>query len=516
MNSDFALSTHKTVHVGAKRDFTTYSWDEWNRRYTPSYIRCLTYRKVNDKMVDIQEQEFTKGVKSIIPYIDRIIILEWRDSDLDGKANSFLNNCLPIDKSQRFHDGIVGLGLGRWLQALFMNIITKAEGERQAVVTWFSDVVRFVASVTRLRDADKFFGVVRTTLQTNDKVEDILVYRLLQTILKIKVPRQRMFRWFELSIQRVYKRNARLRDAMLTPMVWLYTDFLLDKDLEVEEAFRRAFEQLMILPSFEDSEIVRVLLQHIFPEIDDSKTGKIMQAITQKEPYSGETDTVFTDGSVIGRKILDMPYGIRAIAGTIGIVTGSEDTFEMRVSEYNNYTPFMIHVPEAGTEFQFTITAKIIKPDMTSRFGPGLLCRTFKDYAKTSKDFQRIMGLTLAGGRGNGCTAPTNDRRKPTYLSNPPTTESDIRIATVSVSNRVYSLHTTEWASPLTMEIPPGNKIFALFFKGMRDIQIKIQPRVSIEPAPPSTFPVAQARQPAQASTSFRFSDLVNHAKSVA
>jgi hypothetical protein len=320
-----------------------------------------------------------------------------------------------------------------------------------------------------------------------------------------------MFRWFELSIQRAYKRHSHLKDAMLTPMVWLYTDYLLDKNLQADEAFRLAFEQLMILPSYNDLEIVRVLLRHVFPEIEP-KTDDIMRAISQKESYSGETDTVFTDGSVIGRKIVDLPYGIRVLAGTIGLVTDTKDSFEMSVSEYNNFTPFMIRIPEAGTEFQFVITARIIKPDMTSRFGPGLLCRALRDYAKSGKDFQRIMGLTLAGGRGNGCTAPTNERRKPVYLSNPPTTDSVIEIATVTVSSKTYSLQTTAWASPLSMEIPYGNQIFALFFKGMRDIQIKIQPRVSVDSAPPQ----AQAQGPPANPMSFRFSDLVSHAKSVA
>jgi hypothetical protein len=309
-----------------------------------------------------------------------------------------------------------------------------------------------------------------------------------------------------MSIQRAYKRHVHLKNAILTPMVWIYTDFLLDKDLPMEDALHRSFDLLMTLSSYTDEQFMGIVLGQVFPEVA-SKTEGILKAIKTKEPWSDDRDAVFNDGSSIGRKIAEMPYGIRAISGTISLAPGHDDAFIMNTAEYNNYTPFMILLPEKGTEFQFSVHAVIISPDRTSRFGPGLICRSFKDYARSGKDFQGNMGLTLIGGRGNGRTAPTNERTKPSYLIQPPV-EMEMEIATIKVSQKTYELKSSAWTVPLEMAIPPDHRVFAIFVKGMRDIKIRVQPRVNITPPPPPP-PAAVASSPPIGESTSRFSELI-------
>lgn len=516
MNSEFKPSNNKSLHVGTSRSYTTISWPEWHRRYTPDFVRCIVYKEVNGMMRDMEERSFYKSagftgsVTDLISKDSKIILLEWRDSDLVSKANSFLNNCLPVDKSQRFHDGIVGIGLGRWLKTLFMTIIIKTESERSLITRWFQDLVRFTASVTALSGADQWFDVIRTALRTNDSVEDILPFRLLQAILKVNVPRQRMFRWFETSIHRSYKRGE-LRTNMLGPMVWLYTDRLLDRNMPEDEALRDAFGHLMTLSSYSDLEVVRLLLREIFPEVA-SKAEEILGAIQKKTPWSDTVDTIFRDQSVLGRKIADMPYGIKMIAGTIQMVPDQKDVFAVSTAEYNNYTPFMIRLPEAGTDFQITVYGKIIAKDQTSRFGPGMVCRTFKDYARSGKDFMGIMGLSLVGGRGNGRTAPTMERSKPSYLISAPSSAVEMELATIVVKPTEYSLRSSAWSEPLKMSIGSDHKIFAVFMKGFTDLRIRVHPGVNIAtPSPPQPTPSSAVAHTSHGG--IRFSDLVDRAR---
>lgn len=511
MNCDFAPTNTKSVHVGAQRDYTTISWTEWHRRYAPNFVRCLTYKKVNDKMENLQEKSFyktTNYIGSITEILTKenvsIIILEWKDNDIVGKANTFLNNCLPIDRNQRFQDGIVGIGLGRWLKTLFMTMIVKTESDRPVLKQWFHDLVRFTATLTTMKDNESWFDVIRTTLKTNDSVEDILPFRLFQAILKIQVPRQRMFRWFEKSMQRTLKRGQ-MRQNMLAPMVWLYTDRLLEKNLPDDQAMTESFQDLMKLSSYGNGDILRLLLQQIFPEIV-SKTEKILDAIYKQTPWTDSVDTVFVDSSVLGGEIAEMPYGIKMIEGTISLARNSTDTFVVSTSEYNNYTPFMIRLPEAGTELELLVTGKIIPKERTSRFGSGLVCRSFKDYVKSGKDFIGVMGLSLGGGRGNGRTAPSSERTKPSYLESAPATNQDIELAIINLGAKEYSLSSREWTSPLTMAIHSEDQIFALFFKGFFDVKIQVRPRVKL------TKKTIVAPQMVQG---IRFSDLVDRARVV-
>lgn len=513
MQSNFTPASNKTLHVGAKRNSTIITWEKWHQLYTPNFVRCLLYKDVAGEMREIHERVFAKTgyTDSVVHYYQRgysIILLEWRDDDLDGKANSFLNNFLPIEKSQRFHDGIVGIGLGRWLKSLFMTTIVKTDEERARVSAWFHDLVRFTTGLLARKDQDKWFDVIRTTLRTNDSVEDILVLRLMQAILGVKVPRQRIFRWFETSIQRAYRHHPQLRDGMLTPMVWLYTDFLLEKDVPDAEALTRAFQHLMGLAGYTDLEILRLLLGQIFPEVL-ARVEAILEAIRARTAWSDTVDTVFTDGSIIGRTITEMPYGIRMIKGIISIAPDQGDTFLLSVAEYNNYTPFMIQMPENGTEFQFTVTGRIIPPDRTSRYGPGMVCRAMREYAKSGKDFMGILGLSLIGGRGNGRTAPTNERQKPAFLLHPPPEDEEMEIATIQLSRSEYLLMTAGWITPLKMTIDNADTVFAIFLKGFHDIKIRVQPRVHI--ATP-TIPSATAA-PTITISGVRFSDLVNRVR---
>lgn len=479
MNSDYAPTTTKTGHVGQKRDFTIIPWEQWHRRYAPASMRCLVYKDVEGKMTDIRDKTFNytdalhDSATAVIISGQRMIILSWELDYRIGisrhdKANTYLNQTIPIDPSQQFHDGIVAMGVGRWMKSLFMTIIAASRADRPRLFEWFRECVRFVHELSLMPSSDVWFDVIRETIKTNDHVEDILIIKLLQAVLRIGTTRLREFRWFELSIQRSFKFQKELKDNLLMPLVWLYVHELLVRNTRDTVALDMVFDMMEKLSSYDDKTIIQTLIDRIFPELTEYADG-IMEAARNKTSWMPDIAISMTDGSIIPAVVQDLPLGMCVSAGTL-TRSAAASTLNMTMNEYNYYTPLMMCRPLAGQEVHLEIFGQAIPADMTSRHGSGMVLRGLTDFTKNNKVFMGIMGLSLAGGRGDGRGPPTNERPRPSCLS----AHTGIHlIATVHITHHHYTMTTTGWSSPLSMEFRSSDAIFAVFIKGFRDVRIE-------------------------------------------
>ncbi|NBR69895.1 MAG: hypothetical protein EBT69_06925, partial [Verrucomicrobia bacterium] len=284
----FAPSKNKTNHCGQQRQFEIIPWDTWHGKYSPMTARYLTFTRTPKS--DIQEHYYafcptlTGSITSHLTNNQEIILLEatWDDP---SKVETFLTECIPIHKDQRFQDGIIGIGLGRWMKCILMSAITAPIDERDRFLGWFETLARFVVGLQQNAQSHRWFDVILTTLRTNDAIEDILVMKLLQAALGVRtIPRIREFRWFEKSIEKALGYNPELRDNVLTPLVWIVVWNMLHADMPFGQSVSSAFDLLQGQIEWTDSDVMRTLLGVMFPELVDH-TDTILESIRRKKRF---------------------------------------------------------------------------------------------------------------------------------------------------------------------------------------------------------------------------------------
>lgn len=484
---DFTPKNTKTSHTGIQREYTTVSWPLWHQRYAPDMVRCLIYTKDDNKIFKEKTfnktNEFTGSVTEWISTGGKIIILEWSiHSSSSAVEDSFLNETLPIDKSQRFQDGIVAIGLGRWMKSLLMQMIASPTHERDEVAGWFRQLTRFVADRTRSLSSSKWFDVIRQTIKENDRVEDILVIKLLQAVLGQKTTRLREFRWFETSMQRALKYNPghTLSGNIISMVVWLYTDLLLVKNIPDITAMNQVFADLSCIASYTDLDIIQMLLDRVFPELS-SYTIPILESIRNKKPWTSSCTITFSDGSSIQTTTAqDLPYGLRLHGG---LLSGrGRGIFDMTTTEYNHYSPLQMSRPSINQTIKIKIYGSPMPSTTTSMHGPGIVFRGLTEYTKNGRAFIGINGISLAGGYGNGKGAPTTERPKPAFLLSSWQTKTErVLLCTITVTSRDYSVVSSGWSEALTMAFTPSDTVFGVFIKGFKDLEVAIEDH-TIEP----------------------------------
>ena len=511
--ASFAPATHKTAHVGKQRDFHTIPWPTWHDSYAPRVVRCLTYKLQDDNntankvltMLDVKEREFRKDgyfVGSVSEHIskgNKLIILDWTfDQSFreDPPGNSFLQEVLPIDKSQKFQDGIVAIGLGRWMKTLLLMMVASSTSARPQIAQWFRSLVQFVAKLAAAPEAKNWFDVARETIRHNDKVEDILVMKLLQAILREKTTRAREFRWFEVSMHRAlkYSTHRQFRDNVLVMVVWLYTDALLVKGMRDQAALDFVFQQLTTLTSSADADILRILFKALFPPLV-AHVDTICTAIRAGKPWVPDTSALrFADNSEIRPAVAQPESGIGlGVSGgiltdrTAAAVAGNGNAttvkwYDVSTMEYNNFT--VLHVPRPTTECVLTLCATPMPSDLTSKHGANVVFRGHTIAPKNGKAFAGVMGLSLAGGRGDGKSAPTVERSKPSVLTG--SSNAGSVLCTVRLTPTEYQVLNREWSAPLTCAFQPSDKVFAVYFKGFKDVHM------GVDVAPPRAAPVTR------------------------
>lgn len=524
----FAPKKTTTRHCGKRRDYSMFSFQKWHRLFTPRHVRGLEYITEGDRIVTMEEVQYGRQDGTEMPPYEgsvtqrviadknrQIIVLGWilgsgtEASDSAQMADSFLNAVVPIDRSQRFVDGAVGIGVGRWMKTLFMNVIQCSTEDRRRMLPWFRDLVRFVRSLTVMtpvaRTSERWFDPIRETIRNNDNVEDILVLKLLQAVLKESTTHLREFRWFETSLRRCFKHQKHLRENMLMPLVWLYADRLLTRNVPDTEALDEVFEELSTLDRYDNHALVRHLLVVLFPTLEPHTEG-ILKAALHQRPWSGNMPIRLKDGSVIPPRPVDLPLGLRVQGGTVHTLSDTDGwDLSMTTDEYNHFTLLQMERPGAGTRAILEIRATVVAPNKTSGHGPGLLLRGLPEFTKDTQAFRGIMGVSLAGGTGDGKSPITVLRPKPQFLTTPPT--ETIEVATVTLDERAYTLTTPEWSDPIRRSLEASDKTMGMFMKGFRDIRIRL--RISTGSNPTTTGLPAVV---AEAITGMRFQDLVENA----
>lgn len=521
LQSSFRPEITATRHIGQKQATTSYTWEEWNRRFAPRTVRCVEYIERNDKIISMTERIYhnTQYVGSVTQQIERqmtkFIILNWEYDPIvmPEKGYTFLNMVLPIPSAQRFHNGVVGIGLGRWLKTLFMILITAAESERPRVVTWYRALVTFVHRMSTVAASATWFDVAREMIRSNENVEDILVMKLLQAILdEPPIPRLREFRLFEISVHRSSKRHNELKDNLLMPIVWLYADMVLVKDEPDLSALDHVFQLFAQLRCYDNMAIMQMLIMTLFPELVQHTTD-IWESIRMGSPWVHDTDTiVFSDGSrIVSRRqsAADRPFGLRTL-GTVEMIVQQGDThvIYLTAKEYNWYCPVMMNRPSGDTTLEIDMHGRIIPFELTSKHGPGVVFRGLNGFVTQSRAFQGIMGISLNGGFGDGRGPPTQERVRPICLSTAVEPALEVALCHVVVSKGGYSVTTSEWAQPLRMTFGAGQTVFGIFFKGFRDLRVEIRATT-----PSSTRPGMRFRELLeQGSSSTPFQRLQNRA----
>lgn len=471
----YAPSTNKTNHCGQQRSFNIIPWDTWHRSFSPMTARYITYTR-KSTMTDIREHHYafaptlTGSITSHLINHQEIVLLDatWDDP---SKVESFLTECIPIQKNQRFQDGIIGIGLGRWLKCILLLAITAPIDERDRYLDWFETLVRFIVGLQQNTQSHRWFDVILTTLRTNDAIEDILVMKLLQAALGVRtIPRIREFRWFEKSIEKAFGYNPELRHNVLTPLVWIVVWNMLHADMPFGQSVSSAFDLLQGQVGWTDSDVMRTLLGVMFPEIVDH-TDAILDSIRKKQRFGLEhTPIRLSDGTTIPPRMEKLPMGIACIGSSIDMCrhTSAETILRFAVNEYNIYTPFYM---DRTINTTIIITGTPISPDHVSKHGAGVLFRGLHIPPLTTDAFRGIMGLSLAGGRGDGRTKPTDEQIPAPVLAETASSE----LAVVKMTQREYRVRTVGWSSDLVMPFRMADKIFAIFFKGIRDIEIRIR-----------------------------------------
>jgi len=474
--TSFAPSNNKTNHCGQQQQFQIIPWDKWHRTYSPMTARYITFTRVSkSSMTDIREHHYafsttlTGSITSHLTNNQEIILLEaaWDDP---SKAESFLTECIPIQKDQRFQDGIIGIGLGRWMKCILMSAITAPVDARDRFLGWFETLVRFVVGLQQNPHSHRWFDVILTTLRTNDAIEDILVMKLLQAALGVRtIPRIREFRWFEKSIEKAFGYNPELRHNVLTPLVWIIVWNMLHADIPFGQSVSSAFDLLQGQVGWTDSDVMRTLLGVMFPELVDH-TDRILESIRKKERFGLEhTPILLSDGTTIPPLMEKLPMGIASLRSSIQMCrhTPAETMLSINLDEYNIYTPFYM---DRIANTTIIITGTPIPTDHVNKHGAGVLFRGLRYPPRTTDAFRGIMGLSLAGGRGDGRTKPTEERMPAPVLS----TTASSELAIVRMTPREYRVKTAGWSLELVMPFRMGDKVFAVFFKGIRDLQIRI------------------------------------------
>ena len=136
--------------------------------------------------------------------------------------------------------------------------------------------------------------------------------------------------------------------------------------------------------------------------------------------------------------------------------------------------------------------------DLTSKHGPNIVFRGLTTAPKNGKAFSGVMGLSLAGGRGNGKSAPSVERSKPSVLTSTPRSSGSTVLCTVRVRATCYEVQNPEWSSPLSCPLQSSDGVFAVFFKGFKDVHVGI--RVSLPQTEAGvTFAEMVAQTPLQA-----------------
>lgn len=523
----------RTRHCGTRREFTHYSYTEWHRLFTPCHVRGIEYRTEGDRIVDAEERRYGRSDGTEMPVYDdsvtqrviakkdrQIILLGWilgegaDASDKARKADSFLNAVVPVDRAQRFVDGAVGIGVGRWMKTLFMNLLRCPVHDRPRAITWFRELVRFVHGLTVMtptdRTSSRWFDPIRETIRNNDNVEDILVLKLLQAVLRESTTRFREFRWFETSLRRCIKHQRHLRENMLMPLVWLYTDRLLTRNVPDTDALKEVFEELSTLDRYDDLTVVRHLLTTLFPALEPHADG-ILRAARQQCSWSGSVPIHLTDGSIIPPRAVELPLGLRVQRGAVQILSTDQDGWElaMTVDEYNHFTLLQMERPGTGMTAILQIRASVVPPEKTSGHGPGLLLRGLPKFTANTRAFRGVFGVSLAGGTGDGNGPITVQRPRPGFLLHPPA--GTIEVATVTVDERAYTLGTPEWSNPIRRDLGTPDRIVGVFLKGLRGIRISL--RLCTEAwATTSADPLGVDARTPPATAGMRFWDLVEDA----
>jgi len=431
-------------------------------------------------MVNMQERSFQKDdhfAGSVTEYVSKGGKLILLDMTLEGMTeelpgNSFLQEVLPIDKDQKFQDGVVAIGLGRWMKTLLLSLVTASTSERDVRARWFRALVALVAKLTRLRRSDCWFDVARETIRQNDKVEDILVIKLLQAVLREKTTCAREFRWFETSMHRALKHSPhrRFRDNVLVMVVWLFADAFLTKGMSDMAALDAVFAHLATLSRGHDVDVLRFLLETLFPSLVP-QTASICAAIHAGTPWhpAAPASIRFADKSEI-RSVHDTSR-IGVCGGTLTRRDETGEWYDLSTMEYNHFT--VVHVPRGATEM--TLRGTPMPPDRTSKHGAAVLVRGHSQAPKTGKAFLGVMGLSLAGGRGDGKSAPTVERTKPSVLTDAET--AVVTICTIRVHANAYEVAHNEWTTPLSFPLRPTDTVLALYVKGFKNLCVGLADR---------------------------------------
>jgi len=499
---NYAPDKHATHHVGQQRPFHNMSFLEFEAVHGPQEAVALVFVSKDNAMNDIKEMRFTKKLTAGATTGTRQELAAYKESItyavtsgkeiilLFGKWNgekfvnmdSFLNNVLPIPKAQRFQDGIVGIGCMRWLKVLILAVVSAKTADRPTILDWFCRCATFISTLVHHPKASTWFDVLRETLQSSTSIEDVLVGKLAEAFLGVRISKLQRLRWLELSLQRTLKRVSSLADNMVLPVVWLFVHFVVDIDMPVKDAVERAFDTLTTLDTFDDVSLTRLLLQHVLPEAE-GHANDLLVAARQRQVFAlDKEELAFSDGTVLPpRKPGTMVQTLRA---DLTVVSADSHSLMLRPHDYNLYTPIWAPLPAVDEDVEYrelTVRGMPVALDVVSKHGRGFVARTFSsDKITSGKAFVGHRGLTLMGGEGDGKSAPTLLLPTPPILTTPTLPKSDEMIATARFyPDSSYTLQSPTWTEAL--RFPPAfdrassaNPVGALFVKGFSSLTIEV------------------------------------------